>query len=118
MDVVDIARVAHEVNKEFCVSIGDTSQVGWDESPQWQKDSAINGVNFHIDNPNAPSSSSHDAWMQEKVDAGWVYGELKDPDATPPTHHCIVDFEDLPVEQQSKDFIFRSIVHALQGHIG
>lgn len=117
MDVNDIARVAHEVNKEFCVSIGDTTQTSWVDAPDWQRQSAVNGVNFHINNPDAPASSSHDSWMKEKVDDGWVYGELKDPDATPPTHHCIVPFEELPVEQQSKDFIFRSVVHALQGHL-
>jgi len=51
--------------------------------------------------------------MKEKVDDGWVYGEKKDPDATPPTHHCIVPFSELPKEQQAKDFIFRAVVHSL-----
>ena len=112
MSVEFIAKVAHELNKAFCASIGDDSQTEWDDAPQWQRDSAVNGVKFHIANPNASASSSHDNWMKEKVDDGWVYGEVKDPELK--THHCIVAFEDLPVEQQSKDFIFRQVVHSLK----
>jgi hypothetical protein len=48
--------------------------------------------------------------MAEKVAAGWVYGEVKDPDAKPPTHPCIVPFEELPPEQQFKDVLFKTIV--------
>ena len=113
MEVEQIARVCHQVNKEFCNSIGDSSQLDWEHAPDWAKASAVKGVQFHIDNPDAPASSSHDSWLTEKIETGWVYGTEKNPDATPPTHHCLVPFEDLPVEQQSKDFIFRSIVHAL-----
>jgi hypothetical protein len=50
--------------------------------------------------------------MAQKVRDGWVYGELKDPDATPPTHHCMVPFDELPKVQQIKDALFRAIVHA------
>jgi hypothetical protein len=48
--------------------------------------------------------------MREKVEGGWKYGETKDPEAK--THPCIVPFEDLPAEQQFKDKLFRTIVHA------
>lgn len=30
----------------------------------------------------------------------------------PPTHHCLVPFDRLPPEQQFKDRLFRTIVHA------
>ncbi len=103
----------NEVNRGFCASIGDHSQVTWEKSSQWQRDSAVNGVRLHIGNPDAGPKASHDNWMAEKIADGWVYGEVKDPDKK--THPCIVPFGDLPVEQQSKDFIFRSIVHALSG---
>jgi len=45
-----------------------------------------------------------------KVDSGWVYGEVKDVEKK--THPCIVPYEQLPVEQQSKDYIFKGIVDA------
>jgi hypothetical protein len=71
------------------------------------------GVAFHKANPDAGDSASHDSWMAQKIADGWVYGPEKDPDATPPTHHCIVPFDELPKVQQAKDALFRSIVHAL-----
>ena len=94
-------------------SLGDLSQPSWDDAPDWQKQSAITGVNLHTKNTEAGVEASHESWMKEKVDDGWVYGEKKDPEAKPPTHHCIVPFDQLPKEQQAKDFIFRAVVHAL-----
>lgn len=51
MQKEDIAQVAHELNKAYCESIGDTSQPSWAGAPEWQKSSAIGGVSFHLDNP-------------------------------------------------------------------
>ena len=107
------ARVAHEANRAWCAANGDMSQPTWDEAPDWQRESAICGVQFHINNPDAGDSASHDSWMAQKVADGWVYGAEKNPDATPPTHHCIVPFDQLPKVQQVKDALFRSIVHAI-----
>jgi hypothetical protein len=38
------ARAAHEANRAYCGALGDWSQPSWDAAPQWQKDSARNGV--------------------------------------------------------------------------
>jgi hypothetical protein len=108
-----IARVCHELNRAFCAFLGDDSQTSWDDAPDWQKESAILGVEFHINNPDAGDSASHDSWMQQKLADGWVYGKVKDPEASPPTHPCLVSFEDLPPEQQMKDRLFRTTVHNL-----
>ncbi len=110
--VHQIARVCHEANRVYCQAIGDDSQPTWDAAPDWQVDSAIVGVCFHLSSPDASASASHDSWMAQKVDDGWVYGEVKDPEKK--THPCIVPFSRLPVEQQMKDFIFRGIVHAMR----
>lgn len=106
-----IARVAHEVNREYCMSLGDDSQPKWEDAPEWQKQSAINGVEFHIANPDAGPEASHENWRKQKEADGWVYGEFKDPELK--EHPCMVPFHELPVEQRSKDFIFRAVVHAL-----
>jgi hypothetical protein len=82
----DIARIAHEVNRAWCEHNGDKSQPKWADAPDWQRISAINGVAFHRANPDAGDSASHDSWMREKVENGWIYGVIKDPDAKPPTH--------------------------------
>jgi hypothetical protein len=105
--VVHIAIACHTANLLYCRSIGDDSQVAWGFSPMWQQQSAMTGVRFVYDNPDAPPSANHDSWMAEKVADGWVYGEVKDPDAK--THPCIVPFEELPPAQQFKDVLFRTI---------
>lgn len=111
-DIEAIAIMCHQANKAWCDVNGDTSQPDWWEAPDWQKDSAIMGVEFHLDNPSAGDSSSHDSWMAQKERDGWVYGDVKDPLAK--THPCLVPFEDLPTVDQKKDALFRSIVHALK----
>jgi len=108
---VQIARVAHEANRAWCMANNDYSQPQWDEAPDWQRNSAIMGVEFHIANPNAGDSASHDSWMKQKEKDGWVYGEVKDESVK--THPCIVPFSDLPDIQQKKDSLFRGIIHAL-----
>lgn len=111
----DIARVAHEINRAFCQSIGDFSQPDWNDAPEWQKSSALNGVQMHLDNPEASPSDSHDSWLKEKTEAGWTFGGTKDP--VKKTHPCIIPYSQLPVEQQSKDFIFRAVVHSLKSYL-
>jgi len=105
---VNLARVCHEANRAWCEYNGDTSQPAWEDAPKWQQDSAIAGVRFVVGNPDAGDSASHESWMREKVTDGWVYGEVKDPEAK--THPCMVPFEELPPEQQFKDRLFRTIV--------
>lgn len=104
-----IACLAHEVNRAYCAALGDDSQPPWDEAPDWQRDSAFDGVMFHLEHPDAGPSGSHENWLRHKQADGWVYGETKDPDAK--THPCMVPFEQLPVEQKVKDHLFTAIVH-------
>lgn len=104
----NIARTCHEANRAFCVSQGDTTQPHWEDAPEWQKESARAGVRLHL-HSYASVEQSHESWMKQKVDDGWVYGETKD--AEKKTHPCIVPYEKLPSEQRFKDYLFRSIVH-------
>lgn len=115
MTIEQIAQVCHEINKSYCSVLGDDSQVSWEDAPEWQKISAINGVNFHLENTEAKADSSHNNWMKEKVESGWVYGEVKDAEAK--THPCIVPFNQLPKEQQAKDYLFKQVVHSLAKHL-
>ena len=108
---ISIARVCHEVNRAYCEALGDYTQLPWKEAPQWQKDSAALGVTLHLNNPLAGPAASHESWMAQKVADGWKYGASKDPENK--LHHCMVPFEELPREQQAKDYIFRAVVHAI-----
>ena len=107
-----IAIVCHQANKSWCEQNNDFSQKDWEQAEDWQRDSAIKGVEFRVNNPDAGHDSQHNSWMKEKVDAGWVYGEVKDAEAK--THPCIVNFEELPEFQQKKDALFCAIVDALK----
>src|SRR6185369_12133527 len=77
----------------------------------WQRDSAVMGVEFNLQNPDAPASASHDSWLKQKKEEGWRYGPVKN--AEEKTHPCYVPYEELPAEQQAKDHLFKSIVAAL-----
>lgn len=115
-DAARIAQITHEVNRVWCEYNGDDSQPKWDEAPDWQKKSAMAGVRFHAFNPGADDAASHNAWLRDKEADGWVYGEVKDPEAK--THPCFVPFDQLPKEQQFKDRLFRTIVHAALAESG
>ena len=108
-----IARVCHEANRAWCQANGDWSQPAWDDAPHWQQHSAMAGVRFHLANPDASASASHDNWLAEKLRDGWTYGDRKDAEAK--THPCMVPFGELPEHQQAKDRMFKAIVHALAG---
>lgn len=103
-----IAKICHEANRAFCEALGDFSQPPWEEAPDWQKSSAINGVLFNLDRPLAAPSASHDSWLKEKVENGWKFGPIKNAETK--EHPCIVPFKDLPIEQQTKDHLFKAIV--------
>lgn len=112
MKVLVIARVAHEINRAYCASLGDTSQPAWEDAPEWQQKSAIAGVEMHLANPDATPEQSHESWLAQKVADGWVYGEVKD--AEKKEHPCCRPYDELPAEQKSKDYLFRSVVHMLK----
>ncbi|QQP86906.1 RyR domain-containing protein [Entomomonas asaccharolytica] len=107
-----VAMIAHNVNKAYCHSIGDDSQPNWHEAPQWQKDSAINGVKYHLSNDNVTPEQSHESWLKQKQDEGWKYGEVKDPEKK--EHPCFRPYSELPQEQRTKDFLFKAVVDSFK----
>ena len=109
-NVFQIAKTCHEVNKAYCESIGDSSQPSWDNAHFWQKESAVNGVKFHLENPGSKPTDSHENWLKEKQSAGWVYGEVKDPEKK--THPCMVPYNELPKDQRTKDALFIAVVES------
>jgi hypothetical protein len=56
-------------------------------------------------------NDSHDNWSREKWDNGWVWGEVKDPEAK--THPNLVPYSALPAGERAKDALFGAIVRAL-----
>ena len=107
------ARVAHEVNRAYCQHLGDESQPGWVQAPDWQQQSAVDGMVSAFRNPEITPAQSHSMWMAQKTSDGWVHGDVKDPEKK--THPCIVPWDQLPAEQRLKDSLFLAVARAMFG---
>lgn len=111
------ARIAHEVNRAYCQSIGDNSQPTWEDAPDWQKQSAVNGIRFHWDRlmrgEDPRPEVSHESWLAEKLATGWKYGPVKSPETK--EHPCCVPYDKLPPEQKAKDHLFCAVARATFG---
>ena len=112
VQALSIAIKCHELNKAYCEAIGDNSQVSWANAEQWQRDSAINGVNYHADiiakGIDVTPEQSHQNWFAEKERTGWKYGKVKD--VVKKEHPCFVNYWELPLEQRIKDILFKQCV--------
>lgn len=112
MKTIAIAMMCHEINAAYCQSMGDDSQPTWDDAPDWQRNSAIAGVEMHLANPDATPEQSHESWYKQKEAEGWKYGEVKD--AEKKEHPCFLPYEELPDEQKAKDYLFRTTVNLVK----
>ncbi|MFB9778834.1 RyR domain-containing protein [Rhodococcus baikonurensis] len=110
MQIEHVARVCHEANRAIQIATGDSKvSPQWDDAPQWQRESAIEGVRKAIDG--ATHEELHESWCEFKRADGWVFGPEKDEAIK--THPCLVPYGELPAEQKSKDAVFSAIVGAL-----
>ena len=107
------AAAAHNVNRAYCQGLGDHSQEEWGESPHWQRESAMAGVAAIIASPEITPADLHGEWLAVKESEGWIYGDVKD--AEKKTHPCMIPYEDLPVEQRTKDALFGLTVRGVLG---
>lgn len=112
--VTTCAMAAHEANRIYCSALGDSSQVRWEDAPDWQKTSAVKGVEGVLAG-NGPEAS-HEAWLEEKRATGWRYGPTKDPEKR--EHPCFVPYAELPPDQKQKDAIFVGIVRLMSAALG
>jgi len=109
--IVNIARICHEANRAYCVSLGDHSQPSWGDAPAWQQAYAMEGVRFNRANPDAPASASHESWLAQAAEDGWTYGPEKNIELK--QHPCLAPYAKLPPEQQRKDALFKAIVNTM-----
>lgn len=109
----NIAKVVHEANRAYCEILGDWTQKPWQYAEDWQKKSAVSGVEGIISGTITRPEQSHESWLAEKVADGWNYGPAKDTKAK--LHPCMVPYSELPEEQRIKDRIFFAVVRAIVG---
>lgn len=107
MTIEQTAQVCHEANRALQIAQGDPDpSPHWENAPDWQKDSAIEGVTHALAGKGA--RELHEEWLAFKREGGWSYGVKKD--ALAKTHPCMVPYDRLPPEQKLKDHIFSVIV--------
>lgn len=106
----EIARWAHEINRTVQRLCGEEVSLPWEDAPDWQKNSALEGVAMHRSGTHSPEDS-HLSWLRHKANDGWTYGPVKD--ATLKQHPCFVPYSKLPVEQRLKDYLFAAVVQGL-----
>jgi len=103
-----IARIVHEANRAYCISLGDFSHRSWQNTSPEIRATTIRGVRYLRANPSATPEQMHENWKRDKVAQGWRYGPKKCAEAK--THPCIVPYCELPTEQRFKDYLFSAIV--------
>lgn len=109
--VYDIASICHEANRQYCKTIGDFSQPTWEAAPEWQRQSAMEGVKALVEDPSLSPQDLHQKWCEAKLSGGWKYGQEKNADEK--THPCLVGYDQLPEEQRVKDYLFQAVVRAV-----
>lgn len=102
------ARMAHEVNRAYCASMGDASQVPWAQAPEWQRDSSRAGVVAIVEGRIQNPGDAHRLWCEHKEADGWTHGPVKDAERK--QHPCLVPFTALPASEQIKDHLFVATV--------
>lgn len=105
-----IARVSYAAIKEYASTMGELL-------PEWRnlnyedRMARISGVKFRAENSHLSPRKIHEKWCEEMIAAGWMYSPKTNPVAK--VHSCLVDYDELPREQQIKDYLFSAIVNAL-----
>ncbi len=108
-----VARICHEANRAYCLALGDDSQPHWEDAPDWQKASAVEGVKMVWSGKSFNSEQTHNCWLEQKLRDGWTYGAVKDPQKK--THPCLLPYEALSDEQKMKDTLFFGLAMGLSG---
>lgn len=112
MKIADIAMICHEANRAYQYVIGQEVSPAWRDAPQWQADSAIAGVQAVVWGTATSPEEQWRTWKEHKLSEGWKYGPVKNAETK--EHPCIVDtYDQLPIDEQRKDRLFRGIVTAL-----
>lgn len=108
------AMGAHEANRIYCLALNDTSQVHWEIAPQWQKDSALLGVETALNG--ATAEQLHESWCKQKFEDGWRPPQGDEPqikNVPAKLHPCLVPYAELPASQRAKDDLFSATVWAI-----
>jgi len=108
-EIRKIAKLCHNLNSCFSVTVGEPKQDNWADLPGHMKRITADGVKNYLENPGLTCREMHEKWTNDKIANGWVYGEKKDEDKK--THPSLVPYKELSENQKFKDYLFRCTVH-------
>lgn len=113
LDIDQISKTCHEVNRAIQEFNHEPVGPPWDEAPADIKESARQGV-FNVMAGKTPEQL-HESWMDFKIADGWTYGLVKDYSKR--THPCIVPYAELDEYQMLKDVTFAAVVNSFNVHV-
>ncbi len=108
------ARASHEVNRAYCLALGDATQPPWEDAPPWQRESAQKGVPSVL--AGSTPEQSHQQWLAERGADGWKHGPVKD--VAKKEHPGFVPYADLPEAQRVKNDLYVTTVRAMATALG
>jgi hypothetical protein len=104
-----VARVCHEANREFSLQLGQIA-LPWGQASASQRAHCIAGVRFRLQHLMEPIPRQHAEWKKLLEAEGWHYGPTRDEQEK--HHPNLVEFGNLPLEEQAKNALFVNIVRA------
>ena len=106
-----IAQAFHEAVRAIQIhSHGQEVIPHWENAPAWMRNSTRDSVRATL--AGQTPEQLWETWKASKT--GWVYGKVKDANATPPTHPCLVDsYDQLPESEQVKDRVLAALARVL-----
>ena len=117
MQMMVIASVAFEANRQYCEMIGGKAfNPDWTEVDQSVRDSLIEAVKVALTDKIVSAELSHLRWMNVRIEQGWSFGPRLDPHRK--TSPNLVPFRELSVQEQLKDILFLAIVNSLGAALG
>lgn len=106
-----VAKVCHSVNKGYCDIRRDMLHPPWEECNEQYRQSIIDRVKFHADNPDATPKTAHNDWVEGKIAEGWRWAPTEC--ARLKLHPLVTDYDNLPFEQRVKDALFISVCRVM-----
>lgn len=115
MNANQIAQILYDANGAMC-RINNEDWKPWNELTEEQQKGYEKAVLMKLSNPEMTPKEQHEAWMKQRTEQGWVFGEVKDVEKK--TSPCLIPYEELPANQRIKDDLFQAIVLAMSKYVG
>lgn len=110
--VQELAELIWSINLLYTKTAGlPVTTVPWVATSEEERAKFIAAVEEQIKNPSSSPENSHKRWMKSKKQDGWTFGEFN---RVGKTHPCLVNYDELPPEQQLKDKLFMKLIKMMK----